>query len=166
MTQYTSSTEERKRQFEELKQRDTKNAKEIEQQMKKVVKLQENIAHLKAKLNNSSKDNEEKSYSLKEEKEAIQLQFQSLKHKMNGFREDEKRKLTSMTVLSNTIIKELLAKVEKAERILKLAEMNRKLETEAEKVLLIGNESDNDLSDEVKSIFILNFRLLEQFWKV
>jgi archaellum component FlaC len=144
LTQYTSSTDERKRQFEELKQRDTKNAKEIENQMKRLVKLQENIAHLKAKLNNSSKDFEEKSHSLKEEKEAIQVHFQNLKHKMNAFREEEKRKITSMTVLSNTVIKELGSKVEKAERILKLSEMNRKLETEQEKVLIFGVDSEND----------------------
>jgi archaellum component FlaC len=156
LTQYTSSTDERKRQFEELKQRDTKNAKEIEHQMKRLVKLQENIAHLKAKLSNSSKDSEERSHSLKEEKEAIQVHFQNLKHKMNSFREEEKRKLTSMTVLSNSVIKELASKVEKAEQILKLSEMNRKLETEPEKVLLfnVGSENDQAVDEVVFTIFI------------
>ncbi len=66
LSQYTSSTEERKRQFEELKQRDQKNAKEIELQMKKLVKLQENIAHLKAKLSNNARESEERTRSLKE----------------------------------------------------------------------------------------------------
>ena len=37
---YNSSTEERKKQFEDLKQKDQKNAKEIELQMKKLMKLQ------------------------------------------------------------------------------------------------------------------------------
>lgn len=40
LNNYNSTTEERKKQFEELKQKDQKNAKEIEQQMKKLVKLQ------------------------------------------------------------------------------------------------------------------------------
>jgi hypothetical protein len=40
LNNYNSTTEERKKQFEELKLRDLKNAKEIEQQMKKLVKLQ------------------------------------------------------------------------------------------------------------------------------
>jgi capsule polysaccharide export protein KpsE/RkpR len=40
LNQYNASTEERKKQFEDLKQKDQKNAKEIEQQMKKLVKLQ------------------------------------------------------------------------------------------------------------------------------
>ncbi len=60
---------------------------------------------------------------------------------MNEFREEEKAKLTSMTVLSNTVIKTLDSKVEKAEKILKLAEMNRKLETEREKVLPFYEET-------------------------
>jgi hypothetical protein len=40
LNQYNTSTEERKKQFEDLKQKDQKNAKEIELQMKKLVKLQ------------------------------------------------------------------------------------------------------------------------------
>lgn len=60
---------------------------------------------------------------------------------MNDFREEEKAKLTSMTVLSNAVIKNLDSKVEKAEKILKLAEMNRKLETEREKVLPFYEET-------------------------
>jgi hypothetical protein len=38
-----------------LKTKDQKNAKEIEQQMKRLVKLQENITHLKGKLGNHTK---------------------------------------------------------------------------------------------------------------
>ena len=60
---------------------------------------------------------------------------------MNDFREEERAKLTSMTVLSNAVIKNLDSKVEKAEKILKLAEMNRKLETEREKVLPFYEET-------------------------
>lgn len=40
LNNYNATTEERKKQFEELKQKDQKNAKEIEHQMKKLVKLQ------------------------------------------------------------------------------------------------------------------------------
>jgi hypothetical protein len=40
LNNYNATTEERKKQFEELKQKDQKNAKEIEQQMNKLVKLQ------------------------------------------------------------------------------------------------------------------------------
>ncbi|KAJ3323390.1 Dynein regulatory complex subunit 2 [Boothiomyces sp. JEL0866] len=150
LNQYNTSTDERKKQFEELKQKDQKNAKEIEQQMKKLVKLQENIAHLKTKMNNTAKDYEERNKALKEEKDAIQVQFQALKKRMNTFREEERHRLTELTLLSNSVIKALRVKVDKAEQIIKLAEMNRKLETEQEKICPFYEESPYESVPEVE----------------
>jgi dynein regulatory complex subunit 2 len=58
LNQYNASTEERKKQFEELKQKDQKNAKEIEQQMKKLVKIQV-FFHNKGKYRSDKKQNEQ-----------------------------------------------------------------------------------------------------------
>jgi dynein regulatory complex subunit 2 len=85
-------------------------------------------------MNNNTKEYEEKNAALKEEKDAIQAQFQSLKKKMNNFRENQRQKLTQVSILSNSVVNVLKEKVEKAEMIIKLAEMNRKLETEGEKI--------------------------------
>jgi chromosome segregation ATPase len=104
-------------------------------------------------MSNNAKECEERNASLREEKEAIQSHFQSLKHRMNDFREEEHSKLTQMTVLSNGCIKNLGSKVERAEKILKLAEMNRKLETEREKVLPFYEESTSDIPEEVSFFF-------------
>lgn len=103
--------------------------------MKRLVKLQENIAHLKAKLSNNAKDYEERNKALREEKEAIQTHFQAMKRRMNLFREEEKRKLTELTMCTAQVLKKLDEKVHQAERIIKLAEMNSKLETEEERCL-------------------------------
>eukprot|EP00966_Prymnesium_polylepis_P094105 2178271-Prymnesium_polylepis.1 len=54
---------------------------------------------------------------------------------MNKFREREGRRLQELTINSQGAISALRAKLEKAERILKQAELTRKLETEREKVL-------------------------------
>lgn len=54
---------------------------------------------------------------------------------MNKFREVEARRLQELTINSQSSIKVLKTKLERAERILKLAELTRKLETEREKVL-------------------------------
>ena len=164
---YNSSTEERKKAFEELKTKDQKNAKEIEQQMKKLVKLQENIAHLKTKLGTATKDFEEKNKSLKEEKEGIQVQFQELKKKMNTFREKEKQRLTELAMMSNNVLKSLRDKVEHAERIIKLAEMNRKLETEEEKVTPFYEETAPQELDQQGVLQDLpqEFQGMEQFNK-
>ncbi|KAJ3017057.1 UNVERIFIED_CONTAM: Dynein regulatory complex subunit 2 [Siphonaria sp. JEL0065] len=172
LNQYNSSTEERKRQFEDLKQKDQKNAKEIEQQMKKLIKLQETIAHFKAKLSNNSKEYEERNKTLREEKEAIQAHFQALKRRMNTFRKNEHKGLTDLTLLSSKVLKDLQVKVEKAEMIIKLAEMNRKLETEKEKVIpfyastLSEAEFNAPLADpELVDILPKEFPAMEQFNK-
>ncbi|KAJ3043903.1 Dynein regulatory complex subunit 2 [Rhizophlyctis rosea] len=134
LNQYNASTEERKKQFEELKLKDSKNAKEIEQQMKKLVKLQETISHLKARLTTNTTTHSSRNAQLRDEKDAIAAHFQSLKRKMNAFRDGERKKLTELTMLSNGVIKGLDGKVRRAEGILKLAEMNRRMETEGERV--------------------------------
>jgi hypothetical protein len=53
---------------------------------------------------------------------------------MNRFRAVEGRRLLQLTLNSQASIKALRERLDKAERILKLAEVTRKLETEREKV--------------------------------
>ncbi|KAJ3391570.1 Dynein regulatory complex subunit 2 [Entophlyctis sp. JEL0112] len=172
LNQYNSSTEERKRQFEDLKQKDQKNAKEIEQQMKKLIKLQETIAHFKAKLSNNTKEYDERNRALREEKEAIQAHFQALKQRMNLFRKNEHKRLTELTLVSSKALKDLNAKVETAEMIIKLAEMNRKLETEREKVVPFYESSLPDadfhaalVDPELEKFLPKEFPAMEQFNK-
>ncbi|KAI9309711.1 coiled-coil domain-containing protein 65-like protein, partial [Zopfochytrium polystomum] len=172
LNQYNSSTEERKKQFEELKQKDQKNAKEIELQMKKLLKLQETISHYKTKLQNNSKDFDERFKALKEEKEAIQVHFQALKRKMNNFREAEHQRLTDLTLMSSKTIKELESKVDRAEKIIKLAEMNRKFETEHEKILpfyesVLNSSEMGEIKqvEQAQELLPKEFPAMEQFYK-
>ncbi|KAJ3209492.1 Dynein regulatory complex subunit 2 [Dinochytrium kinnereticum] len=173
LNQYNMSTEERKKQFEELKMKDQKNAKEIELQMKKLVKLQETIAHFKTRLANNSREYEERNRVLREEKDAIQVHFQSLKRKMNTFREQERRRLTDLTLISSKVLKDLQEKVDKAEKIIKLAEMNRKLETESEKIVPFYINSVDDavsqnffeLNPALASLLPKEYAAMEQFHK-
>jgi len=167
LTQYTSSTEERKRQFEELKQKDQKNAKDIETQMKKLMKLQETTVQYKTKFANNVRDFEDRNKGLREDKETIQRKYSALKDRMIMFREMESRKLTDMAILSNFVLKELQKKVQKAERILRIAEMNRKLETEEEKILPFYKESVHPTEDEaqISPLIPKEFKGLDQFHK-
>jgi hypothetical protein len=147
LNQYTATTEERKRQFEELKQKDQRNAREIEAQMKRLVKLQETMSHYKTKLSTNAKDFEERNRSLREEKDAIQKQYHGLKRRMVSLREQEHRKLVELALLSQKTLRDLRERVAKAEDIVRLAEMNRKLETEAEKVLPFYAETEPDAAE-------------------
>ena len=54
---------------------------------------------------------------------------------MNTMRDNERKNLRELTLTSSKVLKDLKTKVEKAEQIIKLAEMNRKLETEREKII-------------------------------
>ncbi|ORX84252.1 hypothetical protein BCR32DRAFT_132774 [Anaeromyces robustus] len=134
LDQYNANTEIWKKDFEELKIKDRDHSKEIELQMKKLTKLQDMIIKLKTKYSNNHKEYNQKNQFLKKDKELIQSHFQELKRKLNRYRENEKEKLITLTTMSNKTVKNLKEKVNMAEKILRLAEMNRKMEMEEEKI--------------------------------
>lgn len=132
---YMATTEQRTQDFKHLTIKDQQSAKTIETQMRKLQRLQDSLAHWKTKLSSNQRECDERNRALREEKEAISRHFQELKGRMNKFREAEGRRLQELVINSQASIAALQAKLEKAERILKLAELARKLETEREKVL-------------------------------
>jgi len=174
---YNETTEERKVAFENLKAKDEKNSKEIEMQMRKLQRIQDNISQLKAKMASNSRECEERNRIIKEQKEVIAAQFHELKAQMNKMREVERAKLTKLTLQSNAAIKELNCKHEKGERILKLAEMCRKLETEQEKVLpfyasSLTQDEEEDVAGAIQEApseplaqLLHEYSALENFWK-
>ncbi|KAJ1514403.1 Dynein regulatory complex subunit 2 [Coelomomyces lativittatus] len=147
LANYNATTEERKRQFEELKAKDEQAAQTIEQQLKKISKLSEMIAGLKQKLTAIGKESDWKLMQLKANKEKVVHDFQILKRKMNGYREEEKKKLIELTSLTIKASKQLEERVQLAEKILKLSEMNNKLATQEEKVLW-AMEQEKEEKDE------------------
>ncbi|XP_077967631.1 dynein regulatory complex subunit 2-like isoform X2 [Styela clava] len=174
---YNETTEERKIAFENLKSKDEKSAKEIEMQMKKLQRIQDTIMQLRAKMQQNTRECEERNRHLKEERELILRHFQELKSEMNTERERDRVKLTTLTLQSNNSIKTLSRVYEKGDRILKLAEMCRKLETEEEKVLpffasSLTKEEEEDIDaammeepSEPLSGIMHEYHALENFWK-
>lgn len=174
---YNETTEERKIAFENLKSKDEKSAKEIEMQMRKLQRIQETIGQLRAKMQQNTRECEERNRHLKDERESILQHFQQLKSEMNGAREKERSRLTTLTLQSNNAIKKLQQVHKKGDRILKLAEMCRKLETEEEKVLpfyasSLTHEEEEDVNaavmeapNEALSGVMHEYHALENFWK-
>lgn len=152
LVQYNASTEERKKQFEELKEKDFLTAKEIEVQIRKLARLQESISQLKQKLHVRARDFEERLRAVREEKEANHEQFQELKRQMNADRAEDHEQIAQLAVSSNNALKKLAAKKELAEKLLRLAEMNGKLEAEHEKVIFdsLGKGTDGLLERELE----------------
>ena len=132
---YMATTEQRTQDFKHLTIKDQQSAKTIEMQMRKLQRLQDSLAHWKTKLASNQRECDERNRALREEKDAISRHFQELKSRMNKFRESEGRRLQELVINAQSSLKALQAKLEKAERILRLAELARKLETEREKVL-------------------------------
>ncbi|XP_053907465.1 dynein regulatory complex subunit 2 isoform X2 [Cuculus canorus] len=135
MQSYMEATEHQRIAFEELKQKDKKRSKEIEMQTKKLQKLQDLVAATKDQMLAHLHESEEQNQRMRKEKKKVLRQLQELKGEMKEARASAHNSLAVLTVQSNTALKVLAWVVKKAERILQLAEMCRRLETEEEKVL-------------------------------
>lgn len=102
---------------------------------------------------------EERNRTLKEEKDAVAAHFQELKGRMNRFREGQQRKLVALTQAVDAGLREISRKVQKAEALLGVSEMNTKLETEEEALLalrpnltqaILGEERQEEKEEEEK----------------
>lgn len=93
-------------------------------------RLRKEIEALKAKKLQTEADTESRNKSLMEKKMKIQKHSQELKYRMHQFREAESARLTELIVNSKKCMDNLKDYVGVGEKILKTAELCRKLETE------------------------------------
>ncbi|XP_020032586.1 dynein regulatory complex subunit 2 isoform X1 [Castor canadensis] len=176
---YTDATEDRKIAFETLKVKDEKSSKEIEAQMKKIQKLQEAISISRGKIMLHSRDSEEQNQCIRNDKELVLVQLRKLKAQRTQARAISQENLVKLTLESNATLKALKKIVDKGEKILKLAEMCRKFETEEEKVLPfyssvltpkdqeeIEAQSLEELSQQEELAKVIeDYMGMENFWK-
>uniref|UniRef100_A0A8B9I2N5 Coiled-coil domain containing 65 n=1 Tax=Anser brachyrhynchus TaxID=132585 RepID=A0A8B9I2N5_9AVES len=172
---YTEATEHWKIAFEGLKQKDVKSCREIEMQAKKLQKLQDLVAATRARLAARLRENEEQNRHAREEKEAALGQLQELKSQMNQAWAKVHGSLARLTAQSEATLKAVAQAVGKAERVLRLAEMGRRLETEAEKVLpfYLSSLAEGELFDAdrvlkekpAEPLALQDYVGLERFWQ-
>ena len=141
---YLVSTEGRTQMFRDLTKSDEASARRIEKKMRKLIRLQDSLAHWRTKIATNSREWEERNRSLRREKDSMARHYQKLKASMNRFRAGQLQRLKSLALHSGQCIESLKEKQHLAECILKLAELNRKMETEQEKIL--GFETVNGLT--------------------
>lgn len=174
---YTDATEDRKIAFETLKVKDEKSSKEIEMQMKKIQKLQEAIGILKGKIIAHSRESEWQNHCIRNDKELVHVQLRKLKAQRTQARGVSQENLVKLTLESNATLKDLKKVVEKGEKILKLAEICRKFETEEEKVLPfyssvltpmeqeeVERQNPEYLTEELAKV-MADYSGMENFWK-
>jgi dynein regulatory complex subunit 2 len=135
LNRYNAATADRKKQFEALRDKDAKAAQLIEQQMRKLQRIQDNISNVRNRMQTLTADCEERNASLRRERDAVSHHYQELKSRLVDSREVAKQRLVRLTVRCTEASKVIRARLERAERVVKLSEVCRKLETEEEKIL-------------------------------
>jgi hypothetical protein len=97
MKNYEEITEDRKRSFDDLKEKDEKSAKEIEMQMRKIQNLVDNISIQKSKIQNNVKESQELNDSIKK----VSLEWSGFR---SGSRPRPKSKKKSISVSTKNLI--------------------------------------------------------------
>ena len=144
---------------------------------KKVEKNNEELKTLKIKIKQNNEDWDLKNQSLKNEKEKIMKSYRILKDKLIAFRNNQREKLKKLVKNSWDCETKLKSYIKLAEKILKLAEISRRLEIEKEKILPYYENSDieqneNNAVDEkldpilgVHPVLYEEVEALQNFWK-
>ena len=134
-TQYKDRTYDKLQSFQQLYEKNKKNQATMKKNETLIIKLQSDIAHWRRKIKNNERESREVNDRLRQEKDNISFHFRDLKEIMAKFRAVEARKLADVSIAFEDAINSLTNKLSLAEKILKYAEMTRKLETEREQVM-------------------------------
>lgn len=144
---YLSSTDARTQQFQKLTQDDASAARIIERRMRRLVRLQDALTHWRTKITTSCREWEERNSSLRGEKDAMSRHYQRLRALLNKYRSGEYDRLKLLSTISGSAIQDLDDKCSMADKILRIADLCRKLETEPEKVLPYHATAEAALDD-------------------
>ena len=139
---YLQATDKRTQEFKFLSRKDQELGREIRQKIRKIERLINSRNHWNTKIKQNEKECKERNKALLEEKNTIYSHFQELKARMNKFRNAQRRRLTALTKSARGCKKKITGHIELAQKILTLAELARKLETEQEKVLPFQVDSE------------------------
>ncbi|OHT00608.1 hypothetical protein TRFO_32727 [Tritrichomonas foetus] len=122
-------------QFQQMYEKHKKRQRTMKANEEEIIKKAAEISHWRRKIKNNERESKEANDRLRTEKENLSQHFRQLKDTMAQFRATEARKLAEISVAYEDAINTVTDKLKLAEKILKYAEMTRKLETEREQVL-------------------------------
>ena len=144
---YVTETDSKSGEYIKKLQSNEEASKEISQLMREIARLKEINENWAIKKVQNYKESSNRNSKLLEEKKTILKHYHALKRQMTNFRDDESKRLTNLTTNSKSCMDTLKGYMKLGERIIKTAELWRKLETEREKVLPFY-ESETDQLDE------------------
>eukprot|EP01006_Ploeotia_vitrea_P049658 TRINITY_DN67365_c4_g1_i1.p1 TRINITY_DN67365_c4_g1~~TRINITY_DN67365_c4_g1_i1.p1 ORF type:complete len:589 (-),score=374.74 TRINITY_DN67365_c4_g1_i1:475-2016(-) len=132
---YVDHTDAANRNFKKLQKRDKIVNRQIDKKRKLIQKLQMKLASWKKTIVQNDRECVARNTALRQQKEAIQKHCQEVKLKMKRLRQQEQQRLKDLALLSREALQKNEEHLAKAERLFKLMEMARKLETEKERVM-------------------------------
>ncbi|XP_060796597.1 dynein regulatory complex subunit 2-like [Neoarius graeffei] len=144
---------------------------------RQVQKLQDTIKAPSSHQSSSQSENEAYACHLQEQREELTQKVQQLRAKLSSAQEAERTRLVNQITYSNNTIKKLQDVIGEEERLLRMADVCRKLETEQEKMLPFYMSSLNaeELSQEKAHSMeamskelaqtMVDYRDLEKFWQ-
>ncbi|KAL0978364.1 hypothetical protein UPYG_G00169520 [Umbra pygmaea] len=174
---YREATEDRLIACNTLMTRDQQSEQEIANQNTRLQKMQDAISALRSRLTSIQREGEGMAQGLRAVKEELTLQACQLKDQLSRARDAQRSQLTNLIVHSNAATKKLQGITSKGERLLRLAEMCRKLETEHEKVLpfytssLTAEQESQERAtvmeppSEELAQAMLDYAVLDRFWQ-
>ncbi|XP_069675823.1 dynein regulatory complex subunit 2 [Periplaneta americana] len=172
LVDYVKCTTDIRKHYSFLKILDTNMSAKLHQQLDRNQELHDLIRRYKDRLARVRKHKITITYDLKDQRQFYQDTFIKQRDRFNKEYAHDRSQLTLLTVESNACMKWLENLADKQERILKIAEICRKMETEQEKVCpfpdSITSQSIEDnksagSSDPLIQIFH-DFQDLELFW--
>jgi dynein regulatory complex subunit 2 len=147
---YNNTAELSIKEYNELYQQDQNADLEIAGQMRNIQSLQERIATWKANLASNSRECEERNAAMQAERDAIAKHFKALKAKMTTWRKQQEQYLSELVTSAHGAEDQLKKHAAGAERILRLVDLCRQLETDREKILRFDADiSADDVSEDV-----------------
>ena len=132
---YLQNTDQRTQDFKYLTAKDQDLSKDIEIKMRKIERQQSSHVHWRGKISQNNKECIERNTALQEEKDTISNHFQLLKSRMNTFRDTQSKRLKELAQDAKRFKGHMNENINHGTRILKLAELASKYETEQERVL-------------------------------
>ncbi|XP_075963305.1 dynein regulatory complex subunit 2 [Anarhichas minor] len=113
-----------------------------DKEVKKVKKMKETVVRLRDKLNKRETENQSVEQDLKDERKAAITRNCSLQDQLTRGRAVARKRLTELTVQSDAATRKLKAAIAKGPKVLRVAEMCRKLERQLKDVLLVVPQED------------------------
>lgn len=142
-TKYAGDTSKKIEDHTSLFSQNKTMSKQIERQLRSIANKKAKIDLTRLKILQHSKESALRNQTLKKEKDNIARNYQELKTKMKQFRDEEARRLVELVNNSRNAVHQLTEYHNLGEKILKTAELARRLETEKEKVLPFYENSAN-----------------------